>query len=145
MFNLVHRFCRKRTKSGTQKKVLTILRGSGRRREICLRIWKTLVSCCINDDVKQLAEMTWQSLPPATKLEQGYVFTRVCDSVHGGDLPQCMLGYHPPGAPPAGSRPTNPPPPGAGIPLGADPPGAVHAGGYGQQAGGRHSTGMQSC
>ena len=23
-------------------------------------------------------------LPPATKLEQGYVFTRVCDSVHGG-------------------------------------------------------------
>ena len=23
-------------------------------------------------------------LPPATKLGQGYVFTRVCDSVHGG-------------------------------------------------------------
>ena len=26
---------------------------------------------------------------------QGYVFTRVCDSVHRGrDLPRCMLGYH---------------------------------------------------
>ena len=24
------------------------------------------------------------SLPPATKLGQGYVFTRICDSVHGG-------------------------------------------------------------
>ena len=38
-------------------------------------------------------------LPPATKLGQGYVFTRVCDSVHRGGLPQCMLGY-PPGADP---------------------------------------------
>ena len=38
-------------------------------------------------------------LPPATKLGQGYVFTHVCDSVHGGCLSQCMLGYtHPPGA-----------------------------------------------
>ena len=26
-------------------------------------------------------------LPPATKLGQGYVFTRVCDSVHIGGLP----------------------------------------------------------
>ena len=32
-------------------------------------------------------------LPPATKLGQGYVFTGVCDSVHRGGLPQCMLGY----------------------------------------------------
>ena len=40
-------------------------------------------------------------LLPATKLGQGYVFTRVCDSVHVGRwcLPQCMLGYTPsPGA-----------------------------------------------
>ena len=39
-------------------------------------------------------------LLPATKLGQGYIFTGVCDSVHGGGgwgLPQCMLGYHPPG------------------------------------------------
>ena len=30
-------------------------------------------------------------------------------------------------------------------PPGADTPRAVHAGRYGQQAGGMHSTGMQSC
>ena len=29
-------------------------------------------------------------LPPATKLGQGYVFTRVCDSVNGG----CVLSQH---------------------------------------------------
>ena len=39
-----------------------------------------------------------QFLPPAMKLGQGNIFTGVCDSVHGvGGLPQCMLGYHPPG------------------------------------------------
>ena len=49
------------------------------------------------------------SSPPSTKLVQSYVFTRVCDSVHGvGGLLHCMLGYTsqdqaPPGAdaPPA--------------------------------------------
>ena len=30
----------------------------------------------------------------------GYIFTRVCHSVHRGGLPQCMLGYHTPGADP---------------------------------------------
>ena len=34
-------------------------------------------------------------LPSATKLRQGYVFTRVCDSVKRGRLPHCMLGYTP--------------------------------------------------
>ena len=38
------------------------------------------------------------SLPPAMKLGQGYIFTGVYDSVHRGDLPQCVLGYHPPEA-----------------------------------------------
>ena len=35
---------------------------------------------------------------PQRSCGRGYVFTRVCDSVHGGGgLPQCMLGYcHPP-------------------------------------------------
>ena len=51
------------------------------------------------------------------------IFSVVCvkNSVH------CMLGYSPS--------------------LGADtsPPGAVHAGRYGQQAGCTHPTGMQSC
>ena len=33
---------------------------------------------------------------PQRSCGQGYVFTRVCDSVNtGGCLPQCMLGYHP--------------------------------------------------
>ena len=32
---------------------------------------------------------------PQRSCDHGYVFTHVCDSVHGG-LPQCMLGYHPP-------------------------------------------------
>ena len=32
-------------------------------------------------------------LPPAMKLGQGYVFTRVCDSVHmGGGIPACLAG-----------------------------------------------------
>ena len=61
---------------------------------------------------------------PQRSCGQGYVFTRVCDSVQGGCLPQCMLGYHPPPTPgsrtpqsrsprsrPPGSRP--PPPPGS--------------------------------
>ena len=32
---------------------------------------------------------------PQRSCGQGYVFTRVCDSVHRGCLPLCMLGYHP--------------------------------------------------
>ena len=43
---------------------------------------------------------------------EGYVFTCVCHSVHRGGLPQCMLGYHPPGADPQE----------VDTPLGADPP-----------------------
>ena len=89
-----------------------------------------------------------------------------------GGLTQCMLGYH---HPPASRHPpgkSEPPPPQQGDPLTrqtpkqgdsplarrppwqgdpptgkADPPTpcAVHAGRYGQQAGGMHPTGMQSC
>ena len=70
-------------------------------------------------------------LPAATKLGQGNVFTGVCDSVHRGGLPQCMLGYHPPPqtkppreqTPPPGTRPPweQTPPPGADTPH---PPGS---------------------
>ena len=74
-------------------------------------------------------------LPPTIKLGQGNIFTGVCDSVHRGGLPQCMLGYHTP-------RTRHPPPDQAGTPL---PSGAEHTGRYGQQAGGMHPTGMQSC
>ena len=65
------------------------------------------------------------------KLGQGNVFTGVCDSVHRGGLPQCMLGYnhHPPPDPPApGSRappgpdPQSRHPPGSRHPLVADTP-----------------------
>ena len=90
-------------------------------------------------------------LPPATKLGQGNIFTGICDSVHSGGLPQCMLGYHhlPPSrtrqAPPppkdqAGTPPYPPPGPGR-----HPPPQAEHIGRYGQRAGGLHPTGMQSC
>ena len=34
-------------------------------------------------------------LPPATKLGQGYVFTRVCDSVHGGGDLAPGVGWYP--------------------------------------------------
>ena len=81
-------------------------------------------------------------LRPPTKLGQGYVFTRVCDSVHraGGpasmyagiaDIP-CLQSRHSPGAdPPQEQTPS--------------PPCAVHAGRCGQQAGGKHPTGMHTC
>ena len=35
-------------------------------------------------------------LPPATKLGQGYVFIRVCDSVHRGVSASVHAGIHPP-------------------------------------------------
>ena len=90
-------------------------------------------------------------LPPATKLGQGYIFTGVCDSVHGGGSASVHAGYPPPpGADPPGADT----PPRADTPLGADPPlsrppgadtpDAKHAGRYGQHAGGMHPTGMQS-
>ena len=56
---------------------------------------------------------------PQRSCGQGYVFTRVCDSVHrGGGLPQCNLGYHhPPGSMhPPGKHP----PPEACTPREAD-------------------------
>ena len=89
----------------------------------------------------------------------------------GGCLPHCMLGYTPsgpeadaplgPGPPPGPDPPqSRHPPPGADTPWdqtppsrhppGPDPPGTrqppppVHAGRYGQQAVGRHPTGMHT-
>ena len=57
-------------------------------------------------------------LPAATKLGQGNVFTGVCDSVHRGGLPQCMLGYH---HPPEQTTPPGPDPPGADTPRSRHP------------------------
>ena len=73
-------------------------------------------------------------LPAATKLGQGNICTGVCLSTGGGEgcLPQCMLGYTPPGAdpPPRSRHPPwsrqtppeqTPTPPDQADPLGADP------------------------
>ena len=69
----------------------------------------------------------------------------------GRRLPQCMLGYQPP-APHEQTPLRADPPSGSKHPLGADTPqeqtpptAAVHAGRYGQQAGGTHPTGMHPC
>ena len=56
-------------------------------------------------------------------LGQGNVFTPVCNSVHGGCLPLCMLGRHP----------------------WADTPSPSDTTGYGQHVGGTHSKEMYTC
>ena len=77
-------------------------------------------------------------LPPGNEVCEGYVFTRVCHSVHmGGGLPQCMLCWdtippgpgttlgadHPPGAdPPTRHPPWTRQPPGPCTPLDQAPP-----------------------
>ena len=74
----------------------------------------------------------------------------VCPRGDGRCLPQCMLGYTPRtrGRHPAGADTTSV----ADTPSGTEPPPreqtpscAVHAGRYGQQAGGTHPTGMHTC
>ena len=80
------------------------------------------------------------------------IFLVACvnDSVHGGGE---YLGRYPPGrytpqagTPPAGIHPLAGTPPSSYTPpASTPPPGAVHAGRYGQQAGGTHPTGMHSC
>ena len=90
----------------------------------------------------------------------------VSHSVHRRVLPQCMMGTPPREQTPPGSKPPitrHPPgaefpPDQAPTPQGADtipwkrhppesrhPPCTVHAGIYGQQAGGTHPSGMQFC
>ena len=71
--------------------------------------------------VKRLGE--GRLLPPATKLEQGNVFTPVFHFVHGGST------IHPPRQTPS---------------SGQIPPAQCMLG-YSQQAGSTHPTGMQSC
>ena len=84
-------------------------------------------------------------LPPATKFAQGYVFTRVCDSVHRGVSATVHAGIQ---TPPTRGRHS----PGRHHLPQADPPGQTPSKhppaqcmlGYGQQAGDMHPTGMQS-
>ena len=94
-------------------------------------------------------------LLPATKLTQGYIFTGICDSVHGGGSESVHAGITPPSkADPSHGKadsltarqtPLARRPPGKADPLPwkGRPPCAVHAGRYAQQAGGMHPTGMQ--
>ena len=95
-----------------------------------------------------------------------FLHLSVIHSVHGGGLPQCMLGYHPPGvdplgADPPGSRPSQgaDPPPGPDTPPEQTPPGTTpqeqtppptrpprkQTPAYGLRAAGTHPTGMHSC
>ena len=105
------------------------------------------------------------SLPPATKLGQGYIFTGVCDSFHRGvclsacwdTIPQTPRDQATQDQAPPGTRHPQPPTlPGAGTPDQAHPPDQTpprsgttprteHAGRYSQRAGGTYPTGMQSC
>ena len=45
--------------------------------------------------LKRLLVVIYYHYRPQRSCGQAYVFTRVCDSLHRGGLPQCMLGYHP--------------------------------------------------
>ena len=78
-------------------------------------------------------------LPPANEVREGYVFTGVCLVCPRGVgcLPHCMLRYTHPEQ--TSLRTRHPPPPEQ------TPPPAVHAGRYGQQAGGTHLTGKHTC
>ena len=77
-------------------------------------------------------------------LGQGNIFTPVCHSVHGGGSASVHDGIPP--FPPDQASPDQSPPPKPGTPPRTrHPPGAEHAGRYGQCAGGTHPTGMQSC
>ena len=75
------------------------------------------------------------------------MFLQVCVILFtGGCLPQCMLGYHPPGAdtpqdqiPPRSRSPLEQTPSQDQTPLGKQTPA------YGQRAAGTHPTGMHSC
>ena len=90
------------------------------------------------------------SLPAATKLGQGNVFTGVCDSVHGGGVSASVHAGMPP-PPPRADTPRadtlqeQTPPPREQTPPGADTPPGKQTPAYGQRAAGTHPTGMHSC
>ena len=76
---------------------------------------------------------------------QGNIFAPVCHSdSRGGGSATVHSGIPPPPEGP-GTPWEQTPPPGADTPWSRHAPCAVHAGRYGQQAGGMHPTGMQSC
>ena len=67
-----------------------------------------------------------------------FLHPSVIHSVHGGGgLPQCMLGYHPPGS--------RHPPKQTHTPQEQTPPPRKQTPAYGLRAAGTHPTGMHSC
>ena len=56
----------------------------------CLFLYASIsrFNLAISDLMPKTDRITF--LPPATKLGQGYVFTRVCDSVHREGIPACL-------------------------------------------------------
>ena len=95
-----------------------------------------------NKKTHSLLIIFFHNYRPQTKFAKFmFLHVSVSHSVHRGGSGPLHAGIH---------HPNHPPPPGSGIPLGPGPPGpdtphAVHAGRYGQQAGGMHPTGIQSC
>ena len=109
-----------------------------------------------------MSMLRWIYYRPQRSCGQGYVFTRVCDSVHRGggspgrENPRRLGDHHPPPAgrppPPGPGRPPrlgdHHPPPGPGGPprLGDHhPPPRKQTSEYGLRAAGTHPTGMHSC
>ena len=106
------------------------------------------------------SSVTFKSfLPPANEVCEGYVFTPVCQSVTEGEYlgrytpgryiprhvhPQQLhhLGRYTPRQVHPSSRTGTPP--GRYTSQASTPPGAVHAGRYGQQVSSTHPTGMHS-
>ena len=76
---------------------------------------------------------------PQRSCGQGYVFTRVCDSVHRGGSPGRG---NPPGQ---GESPREQTPQQGEPPPGSRPPPRKHTPAYGQRVAGTHPTGMHSC
>ena len=80
----------------------------------CCSMFYTCTRCILMPDKRgaKMHQFEYELLPPTTKLGQGYVFTGVCDSVHGGG------GSTWPGTPPGPGTPprTRYTPPGPGTP-----------------------------
>ena len=76
-----------------------------------------LICCCFVLNFYAICPFNSIFTTRKRSLGQGNILVAcVKNSVHRGGLPQCMLGYHPPGADPPGIR----------HPLGADPPWSSH-------------------
>ena len=69
-----------------------------------------------------LLDLPMYSLPAATKLGQGNVFTGACHSVHGGGAASVHAGIPPPPPPREQTPPRADPPPGADTPPEQTPP-----------------------